>query len=152
MESKMNGILLDLVYKFSESSKVDYEVNGKAFSLVMCLIKYTHLFPSNCHVIFNITEDSRLDEVAAVSCRSATTHELSALTLPTADVAKNLLELFLIHLQKREKIVTDALPEHYAVRGLHTLVTCMFLEEQKKSTGCPYTNTHVPSYISFIDL
>ncbi len=35
-ESKMNGILLDLVYKFSESSKVDYEVNGKAFSLVMC--------------------------------------------------------------------------------------------------------------------
>lgn len=76
-------------------------------------VNHTHLLPSNRHVILNIPEDSRLDEVTAVSRRPAATHEFGALTLPTADVAKDLLELFLVDLSWREEILMNAISQNY---------------------------------------
>lgn len=66
----------------------------------------SYLLPGNSHVVLDISKHSRLDEVSSVCCRSSSTHQLGSLSLPTADVAQNLVELLLIHLDRSSQGAT----------------------------------------------
>ena len=59
----------------------------------------TYLLPSDGHVILDVPKHSGLDEVAPVRCHGSPTHQFGTLSLPSANVAQNLLELLLIHLR-----------------------------------------------------
>ena len=60
----------------------------------------SYLLSGNDHVVLDISEHSRLDEVSSVCSHSPSTHQLGSLPLPTADVAQNLVELLLIYLDR----------------------------------------------------
>lgn len=60
----------------------------------------SYLLPGYSHVVLDVSKHGGLDEVSSVSRRSASTHQPGSFPLPAADVAQNLVELLLIHLDR----------------------------------------------------
>lgn len=82
---------------------------------------YSYLLPGNGHAILDISKDSRLDKIPSVSSHASSTHQLGPLSLSTADVAQNLVELLLIYLNGIIKSVSDRVCQtfdtHVVVEG-----------------------------------
>ena len=57
-----------------------------------------NLLPRNRHVVLDICEDGRLDEITHVASAFATAEKICAIAHATLDVSKHLLKLSFVHL------------------------------------------------------
>ena len=75
---------------------------GETLSSLVPSFYLTNLFLGDRHVVSDVREDGRLDEISCVAVSVATTLQFGALLLTNFDQAQNLLELLCVDLHEKK--------------------------------------------------